>query len=68
MSMRVMFGSLLAAMTVASTNGSAGEFVEIAGGTKAEPVRLIGYLARPPGARPFSAVVSCTDVVVFTVR
>lgn len=57
MSMRLMFGSLLAAMTVASTNVSAGEFVEIAGGTKAEPVRLIGYLARPQGAGPFSAVV-----------
>jgi dienelactone hydrolase len=44
-------------MTVASTNVSAGEFVEIDSGTKAEPVRLIGYLARPQGAGPFSSVV-----------
>jgi hypothetical protein len=57
MSMRVLIGSPFAAMTVASTNVSAGEFVEIDSGTKAEPLRLIGYLARPQGAGPFSAVV-----------
>ena len=57
MSMRILIGSLLAAMTVASTNVSAGEFVDIGSGTEAEPVRLIGYLARPQGAGPFSAVV-----------
>jgi dienelactone hydrolase len=57
MSMRVLIGSLLVAMTVASTSVSAGEFIEIDSGTRAEPVRLIGYLARPPGAGPFSAVV-----------
>jgi dienelactone hydrolase len=55
--MRVLIGSLLAAMAVASTNVSAGEFVAIDSGTKAEPVRLVGYLARPQGAGPFSAVV-----------
>lgn len=57
MSMRGLFGSLVAALTVAATSVSAGEFVDIEGGTKAEPVRLIGYLARPPGAGPFPAVV-----------
>ena len=57
MSMRGLFGSLLVAMTVAGTNVSAGEFVEIEGGTRAEPVRLVGYMARPSGAGPFSAVV-----------
>ena len=57
MSMRGLFGSLLVAMTVAGTNVSAGEFVEIEGGTRAEPVRLVGYMARPAGAGPFSAVV-----------
>jgi dienelactone hydrolase len=55
--MRGLFGSLLVAMTVAGTTASAGEFVEIEGGTRAEPVRLIGYMARPQGAGPFSAVV-----------
>ena len=57
MSMRGLFGSLLVAMTVASTSVSAGEFVEIESGTSAESVRLVGYLARPAGAGPFSAVV-----------
>jgi len=57
MSMRGLFGSLLVAMTVAGTNVSAGEFVEIDSGTRAEPVRLIGYMARPAGPGPFSAVV-----------
>ena len=57
MSMRGLFGSLLVAMTVAGTNVSAGEFVEIESGTRAETVRLVGYMARPPGAGPFSAVV-----------
>lgn len=55
--MRVLIGSLLAAMAIASTNVSAGEFVAIDTGTKAEPVRLVAYLARPQGAGPFSAVV-----------
>lgn len=49
--------SLLAALGVVSSTVSAGEFVQIDTGTKAEPVRLIGYLARPQGAGPFSAVV-----------
>jgi hypothetical protein len=31
-------------------------------------VRFIGYLARPQGAGPFSAVVLPPDVVVFSVR
>jgi dienelactone hydrolase len=57
MSMRVLIGSLLVAIAVAGSNASAGEFVAIDGGSKAEPVRLIGYLARPQGAGPFSAVV-----------
>ena len=57
MSMRGLFGSLLVAMTVAGTNVSAGEFVEIESGTGAESVRLVGYMARPAGAGPFSAVV-----------
>jgi dienelactone hydrolase len=57
MSVRGLAGSVLVAMTVAGANVSAGEFVEIESGTRAEPVRLIGYMARPPGAGPFSAVV-----------
>jgi dienelactone hydrolase len=57
MSMRVSIASVLAAMAVASTSVSAGQFVEIESGSGAEPVRLIGYLARPQGAGPFSAVV-----------
>jgi len=55
--MRILIGSLLAAIAVASTDASAGEFVSFDGGTTAEPVRLVGYLARPPGAGPYSAVV-----------
>jgi dienelactone hydrolase len=55
--MRHLFGTLLVALTVAGASASAGEFVEIESGTRAEPVRLIGYLARPQGAGPFSAVV-----------
>jgi len=57
MGMRGLFAGLLMAMAVASASASAGEFVEVGGGTRAEPVRLVGYLARPPGAGPFSAVV-----------
>ena len=57
MSMRVLIGSLLAAIAVAGADARAGQFVEIDSGAKAEPVRLIAYLARPPGAGPFSAVV-----------
>ncbi|HEY4170956.1 MAG TPA: dienelactone hydrolase family protein [Reyranella sp.] len=52
-----LVGSLLAALTIAAANASAGEFVEIAAGTRQEPLRLVGYMARPPGAGPFSAVV-----------
>ena len=36
---------------------AAGEFVDIEGGTKERPVRLTGYLARPTGPGPYSAVV-----------
>ena len=57
MSMRGLFASLLVAMTVAGPDVSAGEFVEIEGGTRAEAVRLVGYMARPAGPGPFSAVV-----------
>lgn len=56
MSIRRLVG-LVVAITVVSADASAGEFVEIESGTKAEATRLIGYLARPPGAGPFSAVV-----------
>ena len=57
MSKRGMVGSLLVAMIVAGTSASAGEFVGIESGTTAEPVRVVGYMARPPGTGPFSAVV-----------
>jgi hypothetical protein len=57
MSLRNLVGSLLVALTVAGTNAWAGEFVEIAGGTRQEPLRLVGYMARPQGAGPFSAIV-----------
>jgi dienelactone hydrolase len=57
MSMKSVFGSLLVAAAVAGTSAFAGEFVEIESGTKGEPVRLVGYVARPQGAGPFSAVV-----------
>ena len=57
MTMRVLIASLLTAMTVASTTVSAGEFVTFDSGIKPEPVRLVGYLARPQGAGPFPAVV-----------
>ncbi len=57
MSIRSLFGSLLVAMTVAASSVSAGEFVDIEGGTEAQPVRLIGYMAQPPGPGPFSAIV-----------
>src|SRR5262245_10035010 len=57
MSMRGLFASLLVAMTVAGTDASAGQFVDVESGTREAPVRLIGYMARPPGAGPFPAVV-----------
>lgn len=57
MAMRVLIASLFAAVTVAATDASAGEFVAFDSGTKPESVRLVGYLARPQGAGPFSAVV-----------
>jgi len=57
MSMRGLFASLLVAMSIASTNVSAGEFVQIESGSKADPVRLTAYMARPPGEGPFPAVV-----------
>jgi dienelactone hydrolase len=44
-------------MTVAGTQVSAGEFVDIASGTGADPVRVVGYMARPRGPGPFAAVV-----------
>lgn len=55
--MQGLFGSLLVAMTVACTSVSAGEFVQIESGTRADPLRLVAYMARPPGSGPFSAVV-----------
>jgi acetyl esterase/lipase len=57
MSVRALFGSLLVAMTVASTHVSAGEFIQIESGTNADPVRVVGYMSQPPGAGPFPAVV-----------
>jgi len=57
MSLRSLVASLLVALTVVAARASAGEFVEIAGGTRTEPLRLIGYMARPQRAGPFSAVV-----------
>ena len=47
--MRHLFGTLLVALTVAGASASAGEFVEIESGTRAESVRLIGYMAQAPG-------------------
>lgn len=57
MSLRDLAVGLLVALTFVGGRASAGEFVEIAGGTRQEPLRLVGYLARPQGAGPFSAVV-----------
>lgn len=57
MSVRGLLGGLVVAMTVAGASASAGEFVQIESGSRAEPVRLIGYMARPQGAGPFATVV-----------
>lgn len=57
MSIRGLLRGLLVALSFGAADASAGEFVEIQTGPATEPVRLIGYLARPPGAGPFSAVV-----------
>jgi dienelactone hydrolase len=55
--MRGLFASTLFALTIASASVSAGEFVAIESGTGTAPVRLTGYMAKPPGAGPFAAVV-----------
>jgi dienelactone hydrolase len=56
--MRRLFVSLLLALGLATTApASAGQFLDIEGGSQDVPVRLIGYLARPPGEGPFPAVV-----------
>ena len=55
--MRRLFGALLVAIIVAATGAAAGQFVEVENGTRGEPVRLVGYLARPPEEGPFPAVV-----------
>lgn len=56
--MRAFLATLLLALGLAGgTSASAGQFVDIAGGTAESPVRLIGYMARPPGEGPFPAVV-----------
>ena len=57
MTIRVLIASLIAAATVTSTSASAGEFVTFDSGIRAEPARLVGYLAQPMGAGPFPAVV-----------
>lgn len=58
MSVRGFLASVVAAATVAAP-AVAGEFVEVgaATGLSGEPVRIVGYLAQPPGAGPFAAVV-----------
>ena len=56
--MRRLFTALLLALTLATaTPASAGQFIDIEGGSQDVPVRLTGYLARPPGEGPFPAVV-----------
>lgn len=55
--MRKFFASLLLALSLATTSASAGQFIDIEGGTKESPVRLLGYMAKPPGEGPFPAVV-----------
>lgn len=55
--MRALFASTLFALAVVSASVSAGEFVDIESGTETAPVRVIGYMAKPTGAGPFSAVV-----------
>jgi dienelactone hydrolase len=55
--MRGLFASLVVALTVASASVSAGEFIEIESGTNTAPIRVVGYMAKPPGAGPFAAVV-----------
>ena len=55
--MRGLFASMLLGLTIVSTSASAGEFVDIESGSKAAPVRVIGYMAKPPGPGPFPAVV-----------
>jgi len=57
MTVRTLIAGLLTALTIGVTAASAGEFVEIESGDWAAKVRLTGYLARPPGPGPFSAVV-----------
>ena len=42
--------SLLVGLSAAASDAAAGEFVAIETGASAESDRLIGYLARPPGA------------------
>jgi dienelactone hydrolase len=57
--MRQLLASLLLALSLAAAApaASAGQFVDIEGGSQDVPVRLTGYLARPPGEGPFPAVV-----------
>ncbi|MBX3499365.1 MAG: dienelactone hydrolase family protein [Alphaproteobacteria bacterium] len=54
---RLLTSLLLAFSLAAAAPASAGQFVTIEGGTQESPVRLIGYMARPPGEGPFPAVV-----------
>jgi dienelactone hydrolase len=56
--MRRLLASLLLALGLATaTPAAAGQFVDMDGGAPEKPVRLIGYLAQPPGSGPFPAVV-----------
>lgn len=64
MQMRRLIGSALAALgaagtVVGATAAAAGEFVDIPGAARPadEPVRLVGYMARPAGPGPFPTVV-----------
>lgn len=57
MILRQLFASLLVALSLAGAPASAGQFIDISGGTSEKPVRLVGYLAQPPGTGPFPAVV-----------
>lgn len=55
--MRRLLASLLLALSLSATPASAGQFVDIPGGTSESPVRVVGYLARPAGSGPFPTVV-----------
>jgi len=58
MRLRLFLLSALLVLSGVTTRANAGQFVEFESGWgQTNQVRLIGYLARPPGAGPFPAVV-----------